>query len=659
MKNVFDAKSIAVIGASKNPKKLGHDLLKNLIKAGYPGHIFPVNLKEKEILGIKTYSSVLDIHQKIDLAAIIVPREVVGLVLKQCLLKEIPYVLIISAGFAEKDATGKKLQKELLEMTARSKTKIIGPNCLGLIDTSANINLTFAATDVLKGNIGLVLQSGAIGAALFDWTKSQEIGISKFFSLGNKIHFTEIDALSVLENDPETDMIAIYLENISDPARFLDECKKITSKKPIIILQGGVTLFGAKAANSHTAALSTSKELNEALYAQANLISAQNLEELMNFLELFGKKSFNIIRNSVAIITNAGGLGILAADEASRNKINLPSLEKNFKNELKKILPTSASLDNPFDLGGDALALNYQKTLQVVEKSPQFGSILIILTPQSMTEIKKTAEVISKFKNSSKPIITSFVGGQKIDQAIHLLKKAHIPCYNDPAEGLQLIKKAYNYYRKRSQHSKVIEIKPVINQLPIPEIEIIKAYGLPFAKSYKVSTDAEVMGHLEEFGFPVVYKTAKNITHKGKAGKVGLNIIDQASLQRAVEIIGFPGILQEMIDSPYELLFGAKRDKVFGPLVIFGQGGIFTEEFSDIRIKLLPLTEADLDEMIEGVKIWPLIKEFAVKEKIASLILTLLKIIVENPSIAEIELNPVKVVKNNLVAVDINVQNKT
>lgn len=658
MENFFDPQSVALIGASANPKKLGHQLLKNLIKGGFKGAIFPVNLKEKKILKLPVFQSILDIHRKIDLACIIVPREIVPQVLRQCLHKEIPYVLIISAGFAEKDALGKKLQEELVTVTRGTKTRIIGPNCLGLIDTSGKLNLTFAATEVKPGGIGLILQSGAIGAAIFDWAKVNNVGISKFISLGNKVHLTEIDALRVFAQDPNTKVIALYLEEISNPAKFLFTCREVTAKKPIIILKGGATLAGAQAAQSHTAALSTPGKLNVALFEQANLLVAEDFEELLNFLEIFAKKTYDLEKNTLAIITNAGGPGILAADAAAHHKLILPKISASQSNKIAQKIKSFANLNNPFDLGGDASAESYFELLHFVENSPLFSSVIVIVTPQTATEIEKTAQVIKTFKTSEKPIVTSFLGGTKIQKAVKILTKNHLPHYDDPAEGIELLGKIYRYHRQREIPAKNIEIQPVINQTALTDEEIIKNYQLPCVKSYLVTNDAEVMGLVEEIGFPLVYKTAKKITHKGKARKVGLNITDKIALARALQVIGFPGIIQEMIDSFYEVIVGGRRDKVFGPMVIFGQGGIFTEENADISIKLLPLTEADLDEMIEAPRIWQAIKDLKVKILFKDLIIDLAKIILENQDIAEIELNPIKVMPKKIIAVDINVKRK-
>lgn len=658
MKNFFESKSVAIVGASANPKKLGHQLTKNLIKGGYEGAIFPVNLKEKKILGLPVYQSVLDIHRKIDIAVIIVPREVVSMVLRQCVHKEIPYVLIISAGFAEKDALGVRLQKELIEITSRTKTKIIGPNCLGLIDTANQMNLSFAATAVKKGTISLILQSGAMGAAIFDWAKENNIGIAKFMSLGNKVHFNEIDALEILKEDEQTKIIAIYLEEISDPVRFLVKSEEISRQKPIIILKGGQTQAGARAASSHTAALSGSPVLNEAIFTQANLITATSFEELLNFLEIFDRKVFNLTENNLAIITNAGGPGILGADAASENGLKLPKLLKKEQNLLAKKIKNFANLQNPIDLGGDADAESFFKSISFIEELRQFSALMIILTPQSMTEIEETAHAIALFRTSKKPIVACFLGGEKMKKGLKILNKYRIPSYDDPALAIGILGKIYRYYTRRQKFSKLIEIKPVINQTPFTDEEIIKNYQIPFSKTFYVQGDAEVMGHVEEIGFPLVYKTAKKILHRGKKHLVGLNINDRHSLQRAIQTIGFPGFIQEMVDSPFEIIIGARRDPNFGPLVVFGQGGIFTEEQADTNIRLMPLTERDLDEMIKMTKIWSAISDLEVESLIKSIIIKVAKIIIENPQIQEIELNPIKVINKNIKAVDINVVRK-
>lgn len=656
MNNFFNIKSIAIIGASTHPKKIGHQVLKNLIKADFEGRIYPVNLDEEKILGLKTYQTVLDIHSVIDMAVIVIPREIVPQVLTQCVHKEIPTVLIISAGFAEKDALGADLQQKLLKITHGTKTKIIGPNCLGIIDTTNKLNLTFAATEINAGRIGLILQSGAIGAAIFDWAKVNKVGISKFVSLGNKIHVNELEVMEVLGQDPDTKVIALYLEELSEPVKLMSLAREIGLNKPVIILKGGFTKQGAKAASSHTAAMSTNQELNETMYKQANMLIARDFEELLNFLSIFSSKAYDLNQNNLAVITNAGGPGILAADAAANINLKLSKPPLGLRKDLEKRLESFASLNNPFDLGGDALAEHYRVALELIEKDSFFSSIAVILTPQAMTEIEKTAQVITTFNRSKKPIICSFLGGSQITKAKKILIESHVPCYDDPAEGIGLLGKIYQYQTKRVASRGLIQLDTINYQSKLTDEEIINSYKLPYVETILIKNDGDLMGNVEEIGFPLVYKTAKEIAHKGKKHLVGLNINNHQELQQAIKSIGFPGMIQKMIESPYEIIVGARRDRVFGTVVIFGQGGIFTEESHDISTKIMPLTEKDLHEMIKSTKVWKAISNQALFDKFVDLVTTLAKIVIENQDVSEIELNPIKIIDNSLTAVDINIK---
>jgi len=653
MENFFEIKSVAIIGASANPKKLGYQITDNLKSAGFEGKIFPINLDEKKILGLPVHESVLDIHQKIDLATIIVPREIVPQVLKQCVLKEIPNVLIITAGFAEKDAKGKKLQKEIIEISKRSKTRIIGPNCLGIVNTAIGLNLTFAATSVAKGNIGLILQSGAIGAAILDWAQENELGISKFISLGNKIQISEIDALKHLATDVQTKVIALYLEDISDISQFLQVAKRVSEHKPIIILKGGQTLQGSRAARSHTAALVSSEELDLALFTQANLIIAHTYEDLLNMLELTSAKNFNLTKKTLAVITNAGGPGILAADAASRWKIILPKPSDFEKRKIEQMIPTLASSNNPFDLGGDAKACDFAYVVKAAEDADKFSSILVIVTPQAGTELEKTARALVKFTKSHKPILASFLGGAKIEKAKKILAKAHLPHFEDPAMAIEQLSIIYQYFHRREKSDNLLEI-PTIGEKSDSDEKIIENYQIPFVKTFLVKNSADVMAAVEEIGFPLIYKTAKDIKSKQKQGKVGLNINDNHTLNHVASTIGYPGMIQPMIDSIYEIMIGAKRDAHYGVILVFGRGGIFIEDISDVSFKMLPLTANDLNEMIEETDIHRTIADFNVKDKIKEVILKVAAIMIDNPQIKEIEFNPLKVTKEKITAVDIN-----
>lgn len=653
--NFFEPHNIAIIGASSKTNKLGYQITKNVIDGGYKGKIYPVNLDDKSILGLKAYHSVLDIHNNIDLAVIVIPREAVSIVLKQCVIKEIPFVIIISAGFAEKDDTGKNLQKELEKIVHNTKTKIIGPNCLGIKNTASNLNLTFAATDVSKGRIGLILQSGATGSAIFDWAKKNNIGISKFISLGNKLSITEIESLNILGDDDDTQIIAMYLEDISDINQFLTICRKISTKKPIVILKGGSTPSGAKAASSHTAALSSSYLLDSALFNQANLIVADDLEEIFNILELFSYKTPDLSTGGLAIVSNAGGPAILASDSAWNNQLKLPKLNTHEQKIIAKF-GNFACLDNPYDLGGDAVASDYKKIISAIEKSNSYSSILVIVTPQSSTQIDKTAETIGSYTNSDKAVIGIFLGGQKIEKALKILAKHHIAHFEDPSLAVKLLAKVYKYFQRRYNiDTEIINISKCNIVSKISDDEIVHKYNLPYVKSCTVNTKTELKNSIKVLGFPLVYKSAFAV-HRGKENKIKFNIDDPKELINSANNIGYPGIVQRMIDSPYELIIGAKRDKIYGIILIFGHGGIFVEESKDISFKIWPLTVSDLGEMIEETKIWSVVKTFGIKMQLKDTLIKILKIMLENQSITEIELNPIKVLRKKIISVDINIK---
>lgn len=653
MKSFFDLENIAVVGASSNKQKLGHQLLKNLRDAGFKGGIFPVNLKEEKILSLKTFVSVLDIPEKIDLAVVIIPREAVLAVVKECVQKEISYVLIITAGFAEKDDFGRKLQKEITEAVAQTQTRIIGPNCLGLINSAKKINLTFAASYVKNGQISLILQSGAIGAAIYDWAKGKNIGINKFVSLGNKADITENEALTFLAEDDQTKAIFCYLEEISNPQEFLKITREVGEKKPIVILKGGLTAQGVRAASSHTAALSSPSEFDLGIFAEANLIVAENFEEMLNLIIFFSGSSSGLSKNTLAIVTNAGGPGILAADAASKFDLKVPKISEEEQEKLSRDLTDFASLANPIDLGGDAPAERYRKIIDLIINSPAFGAILAILTPQTMTEVEETAEVLTRFKNNFKPVVAVMMGGEKLKPAKEKFFTEHLPCFEDPAEAVALLGKVAKYFAKKKEVGKELEFRNLKNFRNLEPEKLISQYDLPMVKSFLITNTAELSTAQRNIDFPLVYKSASE-AHRGKAGKVKLNINDNNTLKKAVRTIGLPGILQKMAESEYEVFLGAKNDPKYGLFLIFGSGGILVEEEKDLLFRAWPLTAYDLDEMIEGAQIWQTIKDFSVKPLLKETILKVARLMSENQDIKALELNPIKIFKEKIIAVDIN-----
>lgn len=458
MDKFFNPKSIAIIGASHHSEKLGYQVLENLIRAGFKGKIYPVNPQSGRILNLDVYPSVTRISDEIDLAVVIVPAKIVPEVLSECVKKHIPYAIVISAGFSEIGAKGKILQDEITDVIIKSSPlRVLGPNCLGIINTSNNLNTTFAAPQITKGNVAAVFQSGALGVALLDWAKTYEFGFSKFISLGNKIDLEESEILKYLENDEETKIIAMYLEQISNPKKFLQVAREVAAKKPVIILKGGTTKIGAHAAFSHTAAMVTPYLLNRAIFAQANLIVAQTIEEMLSFIQLLSCEP-PARENKLGIITNAGGPAIITADIASRLGVQLPPVNPKIISKIRKALPEISENTNPLDLTGEALAESYKTALAAFVEDPSIASILVILTPQTMTEIDKTAQVLASFANIAKPIVASFLGDRMVASGIEILRKAKVPHYSDPEDAVKSLTKVTNYWKKFYSSKDMIDL---------------------------------------------------------------------------------------------------------------------------------------------------------------------------------------------------------
>lgn len=656
MEHLFNPQSIAIIGASKHKEKLGYQILDNIIKNGYKGNIFPVNPDAIQILGLKSYSNVSDISDPIDLAIIVVPAAVVPEVLQECVKKNIPYAIIISAGFSEVGEKGKILQDEIKDVILKtSPLRLLGPNCLGLINSSANLNATFAAPSLVKGNVAAVFQSGALGVALLDWAKSYEFGFSKFISLGNKADIEESEILDYLGGDPETKIIALYLENIANPKKFFAAARRVAAMKPIIILKGGTTKMGATAAFSHTAAMITPESINKAIFSQSNLIVAKNIEEMLNLIQLLSCEPSITVQN-LAIITNAGGPAILTTDVASNLGMRMPALtEKTIKN-LRNSLPSVSSIANPLDLAGEALAKDYEVALQAFINEPLPASILVLLTPQTMTEVEKTAEVLAKFKTTNKPIIASFLGDRMVKDGIEILRSKKVPHFSDPEEAVEAIVKVTKYWNKFSSPKNLIELHCNQNfaSPTVDALELLENYNIPIPPSGVATNIDVVMKIVGRIGLPVVVKNISHkFVHKYKAGKVVLNIQSESFLKQSVEKVGYPVLIQRMVESPFEVIIGAKREENLGTVVTFGWGGVFTEEIDDISTRILPLTEYDLDEMIKETKIGRiLVRENFDLSGLKNIIVEVGQIMTDYPSINELDLNPVKVMADGVVCVD-------
>jgi len=655
MEKLFNPQSIALIGASRHKEKLGYQILENLVKSGYQGKIFPINPKAKEIIQLKAFGNVNDVPEKIDLVVIIVPAAIVPEVLSDCAKKQIPYAVVISSGFAEMGQKGQLLQEKILDVIKASPLRVIGPNCLGIINTDKNLNLTFSAPRLVKGNVSAVFQSGALGVALLDWAEKYEFGFAKFISLGNKVDIEESEVISFLADDPETKVIALYLEEIENLAKFLEVCRIVATKKPIILLKGGTTHLGARAAFSHTAALVNPFHITEAILAQSNIVVAQTIEEMLNLIQVLSWEPPARSSNT-AIVTNAGGPGILAADAVARTKLNLPAFDKKTVGQLKKIFPRVASIANPLDLSGEAKAQDYANAISYFLKNPKISSITVLLTPQSATEITKTAEVLAKNTNASKAIIASFLGDRTVSDAVEILRRYHVPYFDTPESAIKALAQVTKYWEKFFAPKDIIEVEPGnLENIPLGDpLELLARYNIPIPPSGVATNIDVVMKIIGRIGMPVVVKNVSGkVIHKYKAGKVILNVQSESFLKFAVQKVGYPVLIQRMVDSPFEIFIGAKRDKNLGIILTFGWGGIFVEDLGDICVRILPLTELDLDEMIKGTKIGTiLIREHVDLSPIKNILVEVSQIMAELDEITELDLNPVKITQTEAICVD-------
>lgn len=685
--SLFNPQSIAVIGASSDPKKVGYATLRNIQSARYRGKIFPVNPKAGRILGLKTFRSILDINEDIDLAVIAIPARAVPAAVRECIDKGIQSAVIISAGFKEAGPAGILLENELKGIIREGNIRVLGPNCLGVINTSSSLNATFAAGMLPKGKLAFFSQSGALGIAILDWAIGHKVGFSKFISLGNKADLNETDFIEYFVNDPETDIILGYIEDVVEGRRFLDTAKKATRIKPIILMKSGGTQAGARAASSHTGALAGSENAFNAAFRQTGIIRAEGIEDLFETSLAFS--SGKLPEGSrLLIITNAGGPGIIAADAAEKLGLSLPHLSKENISALASLLPKHASLYNPVDILGDATADRYSAVLENSFKDPGIDGFLIVLTPQAMISAEETARaVISVSGKSPKPFITSFMGEARVRSSLELLKSSAIPNFPYPEPAVKAFKRLYDYRTwKARPEDRYVQIKAdkeavaeklqsacSANQTQFAEDdarEILMHYGFRFPAKQLARSPREAASAASATGFPVVMKiSSPDILHKTDIGGVRLGINSEKetmdafteitmNARRLLPSAFISGVLvYETVPKGKEVILGITRDRTFGPMIMFGLGGIYVEFLKDIAFRLVPLSVADAQEMITEIRTVKLLEgvrgeKAADRESIAECILRLSALAADFPAIEELDINPLVVHEKGSIALD-------
>jgi acetyltransferase len=688
---LFEPAEVAVVGASAVKGKIGHTIVENLVTNGYRGKIFPVNPKADDICGLKVVRGIQDLPSPLDLAVLCVPPPAVVPALNALAQLPVKAVAIITAGFKEVGGEGYRMEREIERIAREHSIALLGPNCLGLVNTARRLNATFAVGSPPRGSIGFFSQSGALCVGILDWSKELGIGFSKFVSMGNKAVLDECDLLEHLAADQDTNVILGYLESIEDGGRFLHVARRATREKPVILIKSGTTAAGAKAASSHTGALAGANEAYEAAFRQSGVLRVDDVATLFNLAQAFSCQPLPAGPN-VAVVTNAGGLGILSADACSRAGLNLATPSAATLETLRGFLPGFAALYNPIDIIGDADAERYARTLDAVLADEQTHTALVVLAPTARVEVEKTSHaVIELSRRHEKPVFCCYMGGEHVAAGRELLREAGVPCYDFPEPAVACIQAMYAYSERASRPAPVAATRlrdrdaacAVVcraREAGVSEIvefqaqEILRAYNLPAPETRLARTSDEAARLAERIGFPVVLKIASpQISHKSDVGGVAVNLGDADAVRAAFARITSRAarlakgafisgcLVQAMAPrGAKEVIVGFRRDPQFGPLVLFGLGGIYVEVLKDISCRLAPLTLDDAREMIREVRSYPLLRgvrgeppvDFAAIEEI---LMAMSRFAQDFPEVHEAEFNPVLAWDGGAVVADVRV----
>lgn len=683
IKNIFlSPSSIAIIGASEKPG-VGKAIFLNILN-GYRGKIYPITPSSSSVFGIKAYKSVLDIPEDVDLAVVATPSKIVPSVMDEIGKKKIKASIIVSAGFKEVDEAGAKLEEQIQEIGRHHGIRIIGPNCLGIMSlTEQNLmNLTFLKITPKYGEIALVSQSGAICAATVEDAMAQGIGFSKVISMGNKVDMDENDILELLEEDPSTKVILMYLEDIHDGRRFMNIAKRITleKRKPIIVLKSGRTPEGAKAAMSHTGALMGSDEIYESVFKQSGVIRVDTMQELFELSTAFSKQPLPVNDKGVVIVSNAGGPAIISTDSCSKYGIQMADIS-NSKDTISKIIPPHGSSKNPVDIVGDADFNRFEKVLQEVLSNPNVGSVVTMCTPSATLDYNELARtIIRTSKDTGKTMLAALMGLAEGLENKQILSEGGVPhfMYAEPAiRALESMYRFSKWLNIKNDYIKTFsvdkdKVRDILsdvkrqgrsNLLEDEGYEVLKAYGFPVPKSILVNNENDAISASNNIGYPVVMKiSSKDVIHKSDAGGVKVGLKNDDDVRNAFNLIlhsvkthypdaSINGILvQEMITNSRETILGSKQDKLFGALLMFGLGGIYVEILKDVNFRLAPISESEAKVMVESIKTIGLLKG-ARGEKpsdlssIVDCLLRLSQLVIDFPEIEEFDINPLLVLE--------------
>jgi acetyltransferase len=695
---IFAPKSVAVVGATEKVGSVGRTVLWNLMNTPFGGPIYPVNPTRPSVLGIKAYPKLAALPEKPDLVVVTTPAGIIPNIIGEAADIGIPGAVVISAGFKETGPAGVELERQVLAHARRGNMRLVGPNCLGVMNPISGVNATFAAGIARRGNVAFISQSGALCTAVLDWSLREMVGFSAFVSIGSMLDVGWGDLISYFGDDPNTKSIVIYMESIGDARAFLSSAREVALTKPIIVIKPGRTEGAAKAAASHTGSLTGSDDVLEAAFKRCGVLRVNKISDLFYMSEVLSKQP-RPQGNRLTIITNAGGPGVLATDALLTTGGALAEVSKETMDELNKFLPPVWSHNNPIDVIGDAGPELYAKTLEVAGRDPNSDGLLVILTPQAMTDAAATAEKLKAFGHiEGKPVLASWMGGDEVAAGEAILNRADIPTFSYPDTAAMVFTSMWQYSQNlkalyetpvpsadptdlesgRAKANNLIESVKKTGRTILTEAEskeLLDCYGIPTVITKIAKTEAEAAKLAKQIGFPSVLKLySETITHKTDVGGVQLNLKDEAEVRKAFNDIKtsvtqkkgaehFQGVtVQKMIKlaDGYELILGSSIDPQFGPVLLFGMGGQLVEVFKDKSLALPPLNTTLARRMMERTRIYQALKgvrgrkpvDLAALEK---LMVGFSQLVAEQRWIKEIDINPMFASGDDLVALDARV----
>ena len=695
LEKIFDPRSVAVIGASEKRGSIGHAIMKNLVEGGYEGRILPVNPKYSEVLGLRAFKSVSEAGEGVDLAVIATPMATVKGIVRECVKAGVGSAVIISAGGREIGEEGRKIEEEIGREAQKGGLRIVGPNCMGIIRPGRNLNASFAARMPFRGNLAFISQSGAICSAMLDLSLKEKMGFSYFVSIGSMLDVDFGDLVDYLGDDREVKSILLYIESLTNIRKFMSAAREVSRVKPVVVLKAGRSPEGARAAASHTGAMAGEDAVYDAAFKRCGIARVRTLEDFFDCAELLAKQS-PPRGPRLVVITNSGGPGVMAADAAAEYGLELSPLSEETLNKLDKVLPPHWSRGNPVDLLGDAGPERYAEAAGCCFGQWEMDGMLVICNPQAMTDPADVARSMAEsLRNRPYPVFAAWMGGKDVEEGIDILNQAGIPTYSTPERAVRSFMYLYHYFRNLEMLQEIPSLLPRVVEPDeeqarkiigkglkrengiLTEVEskkLLASYGVQVNRTEQASLVEEAVELARQIGYPVVMKVhSVEITHKTEAGGVKIDLQNEDEIRRAYDEIierarafnpdaADAGVsLQPMIRNPdVEILLGAKRDRIFGPVVLFGLGGIFAEILEDRSLGLPPLNQTLAQRLMEEARVFRILKGYrnrpaANLELLEQMIACLSHLLVDFPEIMELDMNPVIVKNGRPCAVDARV----